>query len=107
MSFRVPTSIVSCGIMDLEISKSKLTKKNIINMLKNYSKNKKGLMNFIDKPLTSIDYLGSAYATNIDTKWIEIINKNKIQLIYWYDNEWGYVNSISRLIDFIKKNMKF
>ena len=107
MSFRVPTSIVSCGIMDLEISKSKLTKKKIISMLKKYSKSKKNLINFIDKPLTSIDYLGSVYATNIDTKWIDIINKNKIQLVYWYDNEWGYVNSICKLIDFIKKNMKF
>ena len=107
MSFRVPTSIVSCGIMDLEISKTKITKKNIISMLKKYSKNKKNLINFIDKPLTSIDYLGSVYATNIDTKWVQIINNNKIQLVYWYDNEWGYVNSINKLIDFIKTNMKF
>ena len=71
--------------MDLEISKSNLTKK-IINMIRKYSKDKKNLINFIDKPLSSIDYLRSVYATNIDTKWIDI-NKNKIQLVYWYDNE--------------------
>lgn len=103
MSFRVPTSIVSCGIMDLEISKSNLTKKKIINMIRKYSKDKKNLINFIDKPLSSIDYLRSVYATNIDTKWIDIINKNKIQLVYWYDNEWGYVNRIYKLIDFFRE----
>ena len=104
MSFRVPTSIVSCGIMDLEISNNKLTKKKIINMLKNYSKDKNYLINFVDKPLASIDYLKSNYATNIDTKWIDIINKNKIQLVYWYDNEWGYVHGINKLIHLFKKN---
>ena len=103
MSFRVPTSIVSCGIMDFEISKSNLTKKKIINMIRKYSKDKKNLINFIDKPLSSIDYLRSVYATNIDTKWIDIINKNKIQLVYCYDNEWGYVNRIYKLIDFFRE----
>ena len=103
MSFRVPTSIVSCGIMDLEISNNKLTKKKIINMLQNYSKDKNYLINFVDKPLASIDYLKSNYATNIDTKWIDIINKNKIQLVYWYDNEWGYVHGINKLIHLLKK----
>ena len=61
-------------------------------------KTKNYLINFVDKPLASIDYLKSNYATNIDTKWIDIINKNKIVIINKYFTVEGKINSLIEII---------
>jgi glyceraldehyde 3-phosphate dehydrogenase len=101
ISFRVPTSIVSCGIMDLECDKF-LNKKKIIKILKAYSREKKDFINLIEEPLSSIDYKQSNYAANIEMKWI-VVRKNRVQFVYWYDNEWGYVNGINKIVKHLKK----
>jgi glyceraldehyde 3-phosphate dehydrogenase len=103
MSFRVPTSIVSCGIMDLECNKI-LNRKKIIKILKDYSRIKKDFINLIEEPLSSIDYKKSHYAANIEVKWI-VVRKNRVQFVYWYDNEWGYVNGINKIVKYFQDKL--
>ena len=35
----------------------------------------------------------------VDTRWIKVNNDNHIEIVYWYDNEWGYS---SRIVDIVK-----
>lgn len=52
-----------------------------------------------DEPLISIDYVKNEHSAIIDTRWIQVKNGNHIELVYWYDNEWGYS---SRIVDMVK-----
>ncbi len=52
----------------------------------------------IDEPFISTDYAKNDYSAIIDIRWIQVKNDNYMELVYWYDNEWGYS---SRIVDMI------
>ena len=51
--------------------------------------------------LVSIDYSGFNYSSIIDIKWNKVLNNNNVQIVYWYDNEWGYCCRLVDLVDYI------
>ena len=51
-----------------------------------------------NESLVSIDFKGIRQSCVVDIRWLTVI-RNKLKLILWYDNEWGYAN---RVIDIIK-----
>ena len=64
---------------------------------------KNTLRNHIDitnDPIVSSDVVGSRYSGVIDSLATIGIGENKIKLIIWFDNGWGYS---SQIIDLIKK----
>ncbi len=101
-SIRVPTTIVSCGIMTINLDKNINLKKLLYNF-KLFVKKEPNLIKLIYQPLTSIDFLNNRYPTNISVNLIKKIDTNSLNLVYWYDNEAGYV---SNLLNNIKK-LKF
>ena len=54
-----------------------------------------------DEPLISADYVKSEYSTILDTRWIQVKNGNHIELVYWYDNEWGYSSRIVDIVNYL------
>ena len=60
----------------------------------------KGILQYSEVPLVSIDIVGNPYSCVFDTEMTSVIGGNLIKLIGWYDNERGYSN---RLIDLILK----
>lgn len=60
----------------------------------------KGILNYSEVPLVSIDIIGNAYSCIFDAEMTSVIDGNLIKLIGWYDNERGYSH---RLIDLILK----
>jgi glyceraldehyde 3-phosphate dehydrogenase len=60
----------------------------------------KGILEYSEIPLVSIDMVGNPYSCVFDAEMTSVIGGNLIKLIGWYDNERGYSN---RLIDLILK----
>jgi len=101
MSMRVPTPNVS--VVDfVGVLKKNVTKEDINSALKDAAKGKlKDILDVCDKPLVSIDYLGSPFSSSVDALSTSVIDGNLMKIISWYDNEWGYSNRVIDLIKYI------
>ena len=63
------------------------------------STNYKGVLQYIEDPIVSIDIVGNSHSCVFDAQMTSVIG-DMIKIIGWYDNETGYSN---RIIDLIKK----
>ena len=99
MSYRTPTQIVSSAVLTLMLDKD-TSKEELISIFEKAEKEQKyNIIETTDEPLISIDYVKNDHSAIIDTRWIQVNNRNHIELVYWYDNEWGYS---SRIVDIVK-----
>lgn len=101
ISFRVPTSIVCASDITINIKKN-ISKQIIFEHFKNISR-KSNIFEFQEGPLVSMDYLGTSKSVIIDAKFLNVIGKNLIKMVLWYDNEWGYSNRVVDLAKFVLK----
>lgn len=98
-SYRTPTSLVSSAVLSAVLKKI-VSSEEIVSIFKAEEKKQKWNVYYTtDAPLISTDYIGNDYSVIIDTRWIQVVNGNHIEIVYWYDNEWGYS---SRIVDIIK-----
>ena len=66
--------------------------------------NLKGILNYTEDPIVSIDINNSCYSCTFDSLMTSVIGK-MVKIIGWYDNETGYCSRIIDLIALlIKKN---
>ena len=56
----------------------------------------KGLLEYSEKPLVSIDFNHNSASSIYDSTLTKIINGNLVKVCSWYDNEWGFSN---RMLD--------
>jgi len=97
MAIRVPTPNVSLVDLTVELEKE-VTKEDLNNALKKASENElKGIMDYTEIPLVSIDYVSTPYAGIVDGLLTEVIDGKLAKLIIWYDNESGFSNQLVRL----------
>ena len=100
-SYRTPTQIVSSAVLTL-VLKQKTSKEELLFLFKEAeSKQKYNIIETTDEPLISIDYVRNSYSTILDTRWIQVKNGNHIELVYWYDNEWGYSSRIVDIVNYL------
>lgn len=95
MAVRVPT--INVSVVDLTFVSSKKTSIEEINAaLKHAAENElKGVLNYIDEPLVSIDFNHNPASSNFDAAQTNVIG-NQVKVMSWYDNEWGFSN---RMLD--------
>jgi len=98
MSFRIPTGIVSASDMVLTL-KDESHENDIKESLFLLSKTYPDTILINEEPLVSIDFKGINQSCVIDMRWIKLINKRKLKIVLWYDNEWSYSR---RVVDLIK-----
>ena len=96
MSYRVPTEVVTTGIVMLEL-KTKTNKNEVREFLEKSAR--EPYMGYHEEPLISVDYKHNECSCVVDGKWIDVIDENKLRFISWYDNEWGYS---ARVIDIVE-----
>lgn len=102
-SYRTPTSLVSSAVLTLLVDR-KTTVDEIIELFKTEeSKQKYNIIKTTDEPLISMDYAQSSYSAILDTRWIQVNNGNHIELVYWYDNEWGYASRVVDIVGYVEK----
>ena len=100
MAIRVPTPNVS--LVDLTVNLRKETKVEDINAALREAANGplKGILEFCDKPLVSIDFIGNSHSSIVDGLSTNVIGGKTAKVLSWYDNEWGYS---SRVVDLAAK----
>ena len=56
----------------------------------------KGILDYTDLPLVSIDLQHSSASSTIDSLETAVLEGKLVRVLSWYDNEWGFSN---RMID--------
>jgi len=103
-ALRVPTPDVSLVDLVVELKKAEVTKEEINGALKEAAEGPlKGVLNYTDEPLVSIDYTTTEVSSTVDGPLTMIMEGNMAKVVAWYDNEWGYSNRVVDLIDLIGK----
>jgi glyceraldehyde 3-phosphate dehydrogenase len=99
VSVRVPTPNVS--LVDLAALLEKKTTAEDVNAAFKAAAGGayKGIIQYEDAPLVSIDFRGNAHSAIIDAPYTKIIDGDFVKVLAWYDNEWGYS---SRCVDLLR-----
>ncbi len=98
MALRVPIIDGSVTILTASV-KRKTTPEEVNNQFKKLSLGKlKGIIEYSSLPLVSSDIVGNPHSCIFDSEFTKV-SGNLIQIMGWYDNEWGYSN---RIVDLIK-----
>ncbi len=98
ISVRVPVANVSLVDLTVETKKS-INQRDINEIFKKYSKGElKNILGFEEKALVSSDFIGRKESSIVDALSTEVLDKNLVKVLSWYDNEAGFSQ---RIIDFI------
>jgi len=94
-AIRVPTPNVS--LVDLTFMAGRDTTRDEVNaVLKAASEDElKGVLDFTDEPLVSIDLNHAAASSTVDSLETSVIGGNLVRVVSWYDNEWGFSNRMA------------
>lgn len=104
LAMRVPVVLPSVINLALEVEKP-TTAEEVNQLLKSAAAAElKGILDYSSQPLVSVDYRGNPHASVIDGLLTEVVDGTMINLVSWYDNEWGYINQLARVIKHIGKN---
>jgi glyceraldehyde 3-phosphate dehydrogenase len=66
----------------------------------------KGILGFTTEPLVSVDFNTNSNSAIIDGLSTMVIGTNKVKVLAWYDNEWGYSSRVVDLVKFVANAMK-
>ena len=59
----------------------------------------KGIVQYSEAPLVSTDIIGNPHSSIFDAPSTIVLGGNKVKVLSWYDNEWGYSNRVVDLIE--------
>jgi glyceraldehyde 3-phosphate dehydrogenase len=65
----------------------------------------KGLLEFCEDELVSIDFRGNAHSSIVDAGFTKVIDGTCVKVTGWYDNEWGYSCRVRDLINLVAKSL--
>ena len=101
ISLRVPTPNVS--IVDLVVEVEKSTSKEEVNavMKKAAEGPLKGILQYEEAPLVSIDFRGNPHSSILDAPYTSVLEGNMIKILAWYDNEWAYSTRVVDLVRYL------
>jgi glyceraldehyde 3-phosphate dehydrogenase len=102
-AIRVPTPDVS--IVDFVCTVKKATTTEEVNAtLKAAASGKlKGILEFCEEELVSIDFTGNPHSSIVDAGITKVIDGNLVKVMAWYDNEWAYSMRVVDLVKYIVK----
>lgn len=97
-SMRVPIPTVSVVDLVVELAKN-VTRDEINEAFKEAAQGDlKGIIDYCELPLVSIDFKGSNYSAIVDALSTMVIEGNMAKVVLWYDNEWGYSQRVIDLV---------
>jgi glyceraldehyde 3-phosphate dehydrogenase len=96
-AIRVPVPDVS--LVDLTFTPKRDTTRDEVNqILKAASETKrlKGILEYTDEPVVSIDLMHTPASSTVDSLETAVLEGKLVRVLSWYDNEWGFSN---RMVD--------
>jgi len=96
-AIRVPVPDVS--LIDLTFTPKRDTTRDEVNqILKSASETQrlKGILDYTDEPVVSIDLMHTPASSTIDSLETAVLEGKLVRVVSWYDNEWGFSN---RMVD--------
>src|SRR4030042_1011618 len=103
MAIRIPTPNVSVVDLVAEVSKE-VTAEEVNGALKKAAEGPmKGILQYSEEPLVSIDLNGNNDSAIVDSKLTMVLEGRMVKVLAWYDNEWGYSSRIRDLILYLIK----
>jgi len=103
IAMRVPTPNVS--VVDLAAILGKKTTAAEVNAAfkKAADGSLKGLLQYEEAPLVSVDFRGNPYSSIVDAQYTHVMEGDFVKVLAWYDNEWGYSSRCVDLLRFMVK----
>lgn len=103
MAFRVPVPSVSVLDMTVLLDK-KVTAAEVNNaFLLAAEEGLRGILGTSDEPLVSIDFRKDTRSAVVDLPNTRVVGGRMVQLVVWYDNEWGYSARLNDLSEWIMR----
>ena len=98
MAFRVPVPTVSCAYMAFSL-KNATDEKAVHEKLRAAAKSKtmKGILSVSDEQCVSIDFQTDPHSSIVDSPSTKVVDGTALQLLSWYDNEWGYAMRVTEM----------
>jgi glyceraldehyde 3-phosphate dehydrogenase len=96
-AIRVPVPDVS--LIDLTFTPKRDTTRDEVNQIlkaASESQRLKGILDYTDEPLVSIDLMHTSASSTVDSLETAVIEGKLVRVLSWYDNEWGFSN---RMVD--------
>jgi len=101
LAIRVPTANVS--VVDLTATVEKDADDKSINAAMKAAAEGalKGILEYSEAPLVSIDLNGNPHSSIFDAPLTKVSGKRLVKIFSWYDNEWGYSNRLADIAAFV------
>ncbi|MDO8468761.1 MAG: type I glyceraldehyde-3-phosphate dehydrogenase [Candidatus Peribacter sp.] len=97
MALRIPVPDVSAAYLVLELN-APATVEEINAKLREASEGDlKGILAVEEGLLVSSDYLSDPHSSTVDLDSTNVIDGNLVQILAWYDNEWGYAMRVTEM----------
>ena len=96
-AIRVPVPDVS--LVDLTFQPKRDTTRDEVNQIlkaASESGRLKGILDYTDEPLVSIDLMHTSASSTVDSLETAVLEGKLVRVVSWYDNEWGFSN---RMVD--------
>ncbi len=105
LALRVPVSNVS--LVDLVVDLKKPVTKDALNETfeKHADGALAGIMGVTYEPLVSSDFNTDSRSSIIDGSLTMVMDDNKVKVLAWYDNEWGYSTRVVEFAEKIAENL--
>ena len=99
MAMRVP--VIDGSVVDLVATFEKsVTRENINEVVREAAEGKlKGILEYCTDPIVSSDIIGNPHSSIFDAELTSTVGTHTAKLLSWYDNEWGYSQRVTDLID--------
>jgi glyceraldehyde 3-phosphate dehydrogenase len=102
---RVPTCDVSLIDLTFETERT-VTKDAIHTAMKTASEGPmKGILEYVDIPLVSSDFIGDPYSSIFDATMTQVLGDRFAKIFSWYDNEWGFSNRMVELSQLVASRL--
>jgi len=99
MALRVPTPNVSLVDLVVDLKKDVTVEEVNAAFISAASNELNGVLDFTEEPLVSVDFNTNSHSAIVDGLSTMVIGSNKVKVLAWYDNEWGYS---CRVVDLLK-----